>query len=142
MQIMKKALLTLSLLTTLTACQLVSPIFVEYNGVRMDVAQWINQQTLMTMQQKRTLAQLSITQQKLVKIDQIKEHEKVAISTQNAIALYCANQHLSPKKIGQLQDQIFNAADKKRILEKFDQEFPKVKLDTSKIECDLRRDTP
>ena len=136
MQIMKKALLTLSLLTTLIACQLVSPIFVEYNGVRMDVAKWINQQTLMTMQQKRTLAQLSRAQQKLVKIDQITEHDKVAISTQNAIALYCANQHLSPKKIGQLQDQIFNSADKKRILEKFDQEFPKVKLDTSKIECD------
>lgn len=136
MQIMKKALLTISLLTTLTACQLVSPIFVEYNGVRMDVAQWINQQPLMTMQQKRTLAQLSRAQQKLVKIDQITEHDKVAISTQNAIALYCANQHLSPKKIAQLQDQIFNSADKKRILEKFDQEFPKVKLDTSKIECD------
>ena len=136
MQIMKKALLTISLLTTLTACQLVSPIFVEYNGVRMDVAQWINQQPLMTMQQKRTLAQLSRAQQKLVKIDQITEHDKVAISKENAIALYCANQHLSPKKIGQLQDQIFNAADKKRILEKFDQEFPKVKLDTSKIECD------
>ena len=136
MQIMKKALLTISLLTTLTACQLVSPIFVEYNGVRMDVAKWINQQTLMTMQQKRTLAQLSRAQQKLVKIDQITEHDKVAISTQNAIALYCANQHLSPKKIAQLQDQIFNSADKKRILEKFDQEFPKVKLDTSKIECD------
>ena len=133
---MKKALLTLSLLTTLIACQLVSPIFVEYNGVRMDVAQWINQQPLMTMQQKRTLAQLSRAQQKLVKIDQITEHDKVAISTQNAIALYCANQHLSPKKIAQLQDQIFNSADKKRILEKFDQEFPKVKLDTSKIECD------
>ena len=133
---MKKALLTISLLTTLTACQLVSPIFVEYNGVRMDVAQWINQQPLMTMQQKRTLAQLSRAQQKLVKIDQITEHDKVAISTQNAIALYCANQHLSPKKIAQLQDQIFNSADKKRILEKFDQEFPKVKLDTSKIECD------
>ena len=136
MQIMKKALLTISLLTTLTACQLVSPIFVEYNGVRMDVAKWINQQPLMTMQQKRTLAQLSRAQQKLVKIDQITEHDKVAISTQNAIALYCANQHLSPKKIAQLQDQIFNSADKKRILEKFDQEFPKVKLDTSKIECD------
>ena len=133
---MKKALLTISLLTTLTACQLVSPIFVEYNGVRMDVAKWINQQPLMTMQQKRTLAQLSRAQQKLVKIDQITEHDKVAISTQNAIALYCANQHLSPRKIAQLQDQIFNSADKKRILEKFDQEFPKVKLDTSKIECD------
>ena len=124
------------LILNLSACQLISPIFVDYNGVRMDVAQWINQQPLMTMQQKRTLAQLSRAQQKLVKIDQITEHDKVAISTQNAIALYCANQHLSPKKIAQLQDQIFNSADKKRILEKFDQEFPKVKLDTSKIECD------
>lgn len=133
---MKKILISLSLLMYLSACQLVSPIFVEYSGVRMDVAKWINSQTFLSMQQKRSLAQLSRAQQKIVKIDEIQKSYKVEISMQNTIAFYCANQYLSPKKIGQLQDQIFDAADKNRILEKFNQEFPKVKLDTSKIVCD------
>jgi hypothetical protein len=46
-------------ISSLSACQIISPIFVDYNGVRRDVAQWINQQQLMSMQQKRSLAQLS-----------------------------------------------------------------------------------
>ena len=46
-------------LSSLSACQIISPIFIDYNGVRRDVAQWINQQQLMSMQQKRSLAQLS-----------------------------------------------------------------------------------
>lgn len=37
-------------LSSLSACQIISPIFVDYNGVRRDVAQWINQQQLMSMQ--------------------------------------------------------------------------------------------
>ncbi|MDN5511831.1 MAG: hypothetical protein L0G53_06190 [Acinetobacter sp.] len=45
-----------------TACQLISPLFVSYNGVRMDVARWINNQQLLSMQQKCSLAQLSKTQ--------------------------------------------------------------------------------
>lgn len=38
-------------ISSLSACQIISPIFVDYNGVRRDVAQWINQQQLMSMQQ-------------------------------------------------------------------------------------------
>ena len=28
-----------------TSCQVISPLFVNYNGVRMDVARWINNQS-------------------------------------------------------------------------------------------------
>lgn len=54
-----KILILLIGLSSLGACQIISPIFVDYNGVRRDVAQWINEQQLMSMQQKRSLAQLS-----------------------------------------------------------------------------------
>lgn len=54
-----KILILLISLSSLSACQIISPIFIDYNGVRRDVAQWINQQQLMSMQQKRSLAQLS-----------------------------------------------------------------------------------
>jgi len=119
-----------------TGCQVISPLFVNYNGVRMDVARWINNQQLLSMQQKRSLAQLSKAQQKLYRIEQIPEDQKLAIATQNQIALHCAYQHLTEHKISQLQLMVFGPEKKDAILEKYDQEFPKIKLAASAIQCE------
>ncbi|OTG75443.1 hypothetical protein B9T26_05510 [Acinetobacter sp. ANC 4169] len=121
---------------TTTACQLISPLFVNYNGVRMDVAHWINNQQLLSMQQKRSLAQLSKAHQKLYRIEQIPQDQKLAITTQNQIALHCAQLHVSEHKINQLQLIVFGKDKKQQILEKYEQEFPKVKLDASAIQCE------
>ena len=125
------------LFISLSACQLVSPIFVDYHGVRRDVAQWINQQTLLSMQQKRSLAQLSKAQQTLVNIDGIASDSKLSIAKENAIAMHCAQLHLTEFKITQLQSQVFaSPAEQNRILEKYDREFPKLKLDPGLIQCE------
>ncbi|SDC30349.1 hypothetical protein SAMN05421732_1057 [Acinetobacter kookii] len=129
--------LVMGLMTLLSSsCQLISPIFVDYNGVRMDVARWINNQQLLSMQQKRSLAQLSKAQQKLYRIEQIPQDQKLAIATQNQIALYCARLHLTENKISQLQNIIFGENEKVAILQKYAEEFPKVKLDASAIQCE------
>ena len=74
---MKKLYLAFSfVLIALTGCQMVSPIFVNYNGVRRDVATWINQQTFLSMQQKRSLAQISKAQQKVYRLD-LNNHDAV-----------------------------------------------------------------
>ena len=129
-------LLITTLIPLLGACQVISPIFVDYNGVRMDVAKWINNHQLLSMQQKRSMAQLSKDQKKLVRIDTIPDDQKLNISKENSIALHCAHLHLSAKQIDQLQNQIFDEKDKERILKKYDQEFPKLKLDSSTIQCE------
>ena len=129
-------ILMTSIVLSLAGCQLISPIFVDYYGVRRDVAQWINKQTFLSMQEKRSLAQLSRAQQKLVRIDQISESQKLEISKLNSIAMHCAQQYVSTKKINELQNQVFKHDSKERILTKFDQEFPKIKLDINSIECD------
>ncbi|SPL71994.1 hypothetical protein [Acinetobacter stercoris] len=49
---------------------MISPTFVDYNGVRMNVAKWINQQQMLGMQQKRRLVQLSKVQQNYLKLVQ------------------------------------------------------------------------
>ena len=131
-----KYLLITTLIPLLGACQVISPIFVDYNGVRMDVAKWINNHQLLSMQQKRSMAQLSKAQQKLVRIDSISNDQKLSISKENSIALHCAHLHLSAKQIDQLQNQIFDTEEKERILKKYDQEFPKIKLDSSTIQCE------
>ena len=129
-------LLITTLIPLLGACQVISPIFVDYNDVRMDVAKWINNHQLLSMQQKRSMAQLSKAQQKLVRIDSISNDQKLSISKENSIALHCAHLHLSAKQIDQLQNQIFDTEEKERILKKYDQEFLKIKLDSSTIQCE------
>ena len=77
-------LITLGLIISISAgCQVVSPVFVDYNGVRRDVAKWINHQQLLSMQQKRSLVQLSKAQQQLYYIDKIPVEQKLALATQN-----------------------------------------------------------
>ncbi|OTG81795.1 hypothetical protein [Acinetobacter sp. ANC 4648] len=120
----------------LTACQVISPIFVDYNGVRMDVAKWINQQQLLNMQQKRSLVQLSKAQQKLYHIEKIKDDEKFKITQENTIAMHCAHLYLTDHKIQQLQSKIFGDAEKQAILEAYNQHFPKIKIDVNTIQCE------
>ena len=131
-----KLLVLLLFIGNLTACQLVSPIFVDYNGVRMDVAKWINHQPLLSMQQKRSLVQLSKAQQKLYPIKNIPEDQKLKIAQENSIAMHCAQLHLSQHKIEQLQSQVFGDVEKQQILDRYNQYFPKVKLDSHSIQCE------
>ncbi len=133
---MKIKSLTLFLsLIMLTACQVISPTFVDYNGVRMDVAKWINQHQLLNMQQKRSLVQLSKAQQQLDHINNISEAQKFSIAKENSIAMHCAQQHLTESQISQLQQQIFGK-EKQKILTIYDQQFPKIKLDVQTIQCE------
>ncbi len=123
------------IISSLSACQIMSPIFVDYNGVRMDVAKWINTQTFLSMQQKRSLAQLSKAQQQLYHINQISDEKKLEIAQQNTTALYCARLHLTEHKISQLQDVIFSE-NKNQILERYSHDFPRIKLDENLIHCE------
>lgn len=130
-----KIFAALSMTYLLTACQVISPIFVDYNGVRMDVAKWINQHQFLSMQQKRSMAQLSKAQQKLSRIETIAEQQKLDIAKENSIAMHCAQMHLTDHQIGKLQKQIFGE-DTQRILGIYDQQFPKLKLDANMIQCE------
>ena len=108
----------------LGACQWAGPIFVDYNGVRRDVAEWINGQNLLSMQQKRSLAQLSRAEQPLLHADKAEDP-----------AMHCAYLVLPAEKIDQLQEQVWGA-DKARVLAYYQQHFPKLKLDVNSIQCD------
>ena len=131
-----KLLVLLLFIGNSTACQLISPIFVDYNGVRMDVAKWINHQPLLSIQQKRSLVQLSKAQQKLYPIKNIPEDQKLKSAQENSMAMHCAGLHLSQHKIEQLQSQVFGDVEKQQILDRYNQYFPKVKLDSHSIQCE------
>lgn len=131
-----KIIFILILSLSAIACQTIGPIFVDYNGVRRDVAIWINQHTFLSMQQKRSLVQLSKAQQKLVQIDKITEADKFNIVKQNQIALQCAQRQVKPHKIVELQDKIFDPIHREKILQIYQAQFPKIKLDANQIICE------
>ena len=122
-------------ISSLSACQIISPIFVDYNGVRRDVAQWINQQQLMSMQQKRSLAQLSRAQQKIEPYPEYEQSQRLAVTRENQIALHCVRLHVTEHKIRQLQQKIY-AGETQTILNRYEQLSPQIKLDPTSIRCD------
>lgn len=131
---MNKILLA-SLALGLSGCQLASPIFVDYYGVRRDAAKWINSQSLLSMQQKRSLAQLSKAQQQLYNYSSKDSAAQLAIAKENQIALHCAHLHLTDKKIAQLQDVLF-AEKKPAVLSAYQALAPMIKLDEKSIQCE------
>ena len=120
----------------LGACQWAGPIFVDYNGVRRDVAEWINGQNLLSMQQKRSLAQLSRAEQPLRRADKAEDPaRRLVLAKSHQEAMHCAYLVLPAEKIDQLQEQVWGA-DKARVLAYYQQHFPKLKLDANSIQCD------
>lgn len=130
-------LVCLGLITIISSgCQVLSPLFVDYNGVRMDVAKWINNHQLLSMQQKRSLVQLSKAQQKLYQIENKQEQQRIQIIKENIIAMHCAQLHLTEHKIEQLQNQIFNHDQKQQILDMYNQQRQNIKIDLNSVQCE------
>jgi hypothetical protein len=119
-----------------SGCQVISPLFVDYNGVRMDVAKWINNHQLLSMQQKRSLVQLSKAQQKLYQIENKSEEQRIQIIKENMIAMHCAQPYLTEHKIKQLQNQIFDHDEKQQILDIYNQQRQKITIDLNSVQCE------
>ncbi|OTG90328.1 hypothetical protein B9T34_07400 [Acinetobacter sp. ANC 3813] len=131
---MKKITLV-ALMFTLSGCQLISPIFVDYYGVRMDAAKWINHQPMLSMQQKRSLAQLSKALQPLNTFNTQDSQKRLELAKQYQIAMHCAHMHVTDHKINQLQQIIFGN-EKEHILMNYQQQAPQFKLDEQSIRCE------
>ena len=69
--------------------------------------------------------QRSQAQQKLYRIEQIPQDQKLAVATQNQIALLYAQFHLTKNKIDQLQQIVFGKDKKPKILENISKNFLK-----------------
>lgn len=119
-----------------TGCQVITPVFVDYQGVRMDVAKWINGHQLMSMQQKRSLVQLAKAQQPVYAFAQKSPEQQIQILEANQIAMHCARQHLSSMQIEQLQDQIFGPAEKAQASRILALESQKVSVDLTQAVCE------
>ena len=102
----------------------------------MDVAKWINNHQLLSIQQKGSLVQLSKAQQKLYQIQNKSEEQRIQIIKENMIAMHCAQAHLTEHKIKQLQNQIFDHTEKQQILDIYNQQRQKITIDLNSVQCE------
>ena len=66
-----KSIILSSLVVGLSSCALVSPIFVDHNGVRRDVAQFINSKMSYSIADRRVLVAYAKGQQKILTAHQL-----------------------------------------------------------------------
>ena len=93
--------------TALSSCQLISPMITDYNGVRRDVATYINSNLLFSLKDREILVNYAKGQQKILTADRLSPTAQQNLALERAEGRYCASQHISLKKLNLVDHQIF-----------------------------------
>ncbi len=96
---MKKRVCFFFILSTiaLSNCQLISPMITDYNGVRRDVATYINSNLLFSLKDREILVNYTKGQQKILTADRLGPTAQQNLALERAEGRYCASQHISLK---------------------------------------------
>ena len=130
-----KWLAVAGLALSLGACQVVGPILVDYNGVRRDVAQYINSKMSYSFADKRVLVAYAKGQQKILTADRLSPEAQQQLAYERAVGRYCASQHISLKKLNQIDAKIFSYPDQQANWQHIQNLQMQIQLDTNNIDC-------
>lgn len=111
-----KILVSSALLLSLSACQLISPLVIDYNGVRRDVATYINNSLFFSIADRKILVEYAKEQQKVLNFDQLNRDQQKQLAHDRAIGRYCAAQQISMKKLNLVDSHIFSLAEHQKNL--------------------------
>ncbi|WP_252726006.1 hypothetical protein [Acinetobacter indicus] len=124
------------LVATLSGCQLVAPLIVDYNGVRRDVAEFINGHLWFTIPQKRILVEYAKGQQKILTADRLSPEAQQALAQERYEGRYCAAQKIAVSKLDQVDEKIFVYADQQQRWQQIQQLQQTLKLDVQQLNCE------
>ena len=130
-----KSIILSSLVVGLSSCALVSPIFVDYNGVRRDVAQFINSKMSYSIADRHVLVAYAKGQQKILTVHQLNAAAQQQLAYERAVGRYCASQHISLKKLNQVDAKIFAHSDQQANWQQIQNLQMQIQLDTAQIDC-------
>ncbi|MFV5453217.1 hypothetical protein [Acinetobacter towneri] len=130
-----KSIILSSLVVGLSSCALVSPIFVDYNGVRRDVAQFINSKMSYSIADRRVLVAYAKGQQKILTADRLSPEAQQQLAYERAVGRYCASQHISLKKLNQVDAKIFSYPDQQANWQHIQNLQMQIQLNTNNIDC-------
>ena len=119
----------------LGACSLISPLVVDYNGVRRDVATSINQNPLLSISNRQVLVAYAKEQQKILSSQYQSEDKQKLLAQERAIGTYCSQQKISAKKLNWVDSKIFALPDQQEKLKLNQSLQSTIKLNTNEIDC-------
>ena len=79
----------------------------NYNGVRRDVAAYINSNQLFSLKDWEILVNYAKGQQKILTADHLSPIAQQNLALERAVGRYCASEHISLKKLNLVDHQIF-----------------------------------
>ena len=94
-------------LILLTGCQFISPIVTNYNGVRMDVAHYINHSWRFSLKERDVLVDYAKAQQQLSAWPRLTQQQQHTLARDLFIQRSCSAKKVSPHKLDLVDAQIF-----------------------------------
>ena len=122
-------------LILLTGCQLISPILTNYNGVRMDVAHYINNSWRFGLKERDVLVAYAKEQQKVTTWTRLNDTERHRLAEQRLFGRYCAEQKISAKKLDLIDQKIFANSESQMMLVAMYRLQQKMQLDLNNTDC-------
>ncbi|WP_122901639.1 hypothetical protein [Acinetobacter sp. B51(2017)] len=135
---MKFLILTNVCLILLTGCQLISPILTNYNGVRMDVASYINHAWRFSLKEREVLVAYAKQQQKISSWHNLNSAKQHSLAEHRLIGRYCAEQKISAKKLDLIDQQIFSTIELQTKLQAMYARQQHIQLDYSSLNCEAK----
>ena len=132
---LKTCLSIIALSFSVSACQLISPLITNYNGVRMDVAHYINHNRSFSLKERAILVEYAKAQQQITAWQRLSPEQQMTLAEQRWIGRWCSEQKIAAKKLDLVDAQIFadvSAQQKWRLLQA---QQADLKLDVKEINC-------
>lgn len=127
-----------ALLLSLSACQLISPLVIDYNGVRRDVATYINNSMFFSIADRKVLVEYAKQQQKVLNFDKLTAEQQKQLAYDRAVGRYCAAQHISMKKLNLVDSQIFSLSEHQKNLDDLYKVQATLNFDMQKENCQAK----
>lgn len=130
-----KLFVAISLSAFLTSCSVISPLVVDYNGVRMDVAKAINNNITLSISDRKTLVAYAKDQQKILSSQYATDDLQQQLAIDRKTLKYCALQNVSEKKLTWVDSKIFVLSDQIEKLKNAQQLEKQIELNTENLDC-------
>ncbi|AWL28269.1 hypothetical protein DJ533_06640 [Acinetobacter defluvii] len=127
-----------ALLLSLSACQLISPLVIDYNGVRLDVATYINNSMFFSIADRKVLVEYAKQQQKVLNFDKLTAEQQKQLAYDRAVGRYCAAQRISMKKLNLVDSQIFSLSEHQKNLDDLYKVQATLNFDMQKENCQAK----
>ena len=118
-----------------SSCSVISPLVINYNGVRGDVATTINHNMRLSLSDRKVLVEYAKEQQKILNSAYQNDSAQHELAEQRAIGRYCSLQKVSQRKLDWVDQKIFALEEQQEKFKYMQSLQQQVELNPTLIDC-------